>query len=203
MELDVAQFWGKLKKKRSRSTREKYLVQVDKFDAHWNQRWEGQWRDVRKEVFVCSFVCSVGLQQNISWWVWGNCWSIGPAFGKKSWTKTHQHFGNCPKLPPPTFKWLPLHFCLLKITFLSWAAWCCLCGAISLQGCCFMWGILWFGVDLNHWGRGGEAARCPLQLFSAFSWSLQKGMHLCWHLDFSWLLWSVCLCPPKLPMLRS
>lgn len=33
MELDVAQIWGKLRKKRSGSTREKYLVQVDKFDA--------------------------------------------------------------------------------------------------------------------------------------------------------------------------
>lgn len=139
----------------------------------------------RRSLFALLASTTVGLQQNISWWVWGNCWSIGPAFGKKSWTKTHQHFGNCPKLPPPTFKWLLLHFCLLKITFLSWAAWCCLwgCGAISLQGCCFMWGILWFGAGLDHWGRGGEAARC--------------------HLDFSWLLWSVCLCPPKLPMLRS
>lgn len=32
MELDVAQFLGELRK-RSRSTREKYLVQVDKFDT--------------------------------------------------------------------------------------------------------------------------------------------------------------------------
>lgn len=33
MELDVAQFLGELRKKRSRSAREKYLVQVDKFDT--------------------------------------------------------------------------------------------------------------------------------------------------------------------------
>lgn len=84
MELDVAEFLGELRKKRSRSTREKYLVQVDKFDTRGNQWWERLMERCQEGGLCWLF------------WVWGNCWSIGPAFGKKSWTKTHQHLGNCP-----------------------------------------------------------------------------------------------------------